>query len=172
MKSGWQTTRWFYFLADNGGLCRDTWRNKPETKIPGPKEDYSHVGPGWARRRTLSFPALQSSICHGKPVLPVAVAPLAKTFRPEPDRSSLSHHRLLATVLRIVGGRTIPASTRRLVEPTIPLGRANDCCRSSRAAATPHWQTKIYWHFGRPTVPLRHGLKLSPGTNTPKAGTL
>ena len=50
------------FLADNGGCAETPGGNNPE-HIPGPKEYYSHVGPGWATASNTPFRRYKQ-YCH------------------------------------------------------------------------------------------------------------
>ena len=50
------------FLADNGGCAETPGGNDPQ-QVPGPKEFYSHVGPGWATASNTPFRRYKQ-YCH------------------------------------------------------------------------------------------------------------
>ena len=50
------------FLADNGG-CAETPGGNDTAQVPGPKEFYSHVGPGWATASNTPFRRYKA-YCH------------------------------------------------------------------------------------------------------------
>ncbi|MCA9269922.1 MAG: arylsulfatase [Planctomycetales bacterium] len=47
------------FLSDNGGCAETPGGNDPQ-QVPGPKEFYSHVGPGWAHAQNTPFRRFKS----------------------------------------------------------------------------------------------------------------
>ena len=60
------------FLADNGG-CAETPGGEDPTRIPGPKEDYTHCGPGWAYAQNTPFRRFKQWVHEGGISTPLVV---------------------------------------------------------------------------------------------------
>jgi len=90
------------FLSDNGGCAETPGGNDPE-QVPGPREFYSHVGPGWAYLQNTPFRRYKSH-CHEGGVATPFVARWPKVIEAGSRSDSVGHIiDLLPTVLDAAG---------------------------------------------------------------------
>ncbi|NND96676.1 MAG: arylsulfatase [Pirellulaceae bacterium] len=90
------------FLADNGGCAETPGGNDPQ-QIPGPKEFYSHVGPGWATASNTPFRRYKQ-YCHEGGIATPLVARWPNSIEPGSRTDQVGHIiDLLPTFLDMAG---------------------------------------------------------------------
>ncbi|MFT5490038.1 MAG: arylsulfatase A-like enzyme [Limisphaerales bacterium] len=77
------------FLADNGG-CAETPGGNDPNQVPGPKEFYSHVGPGWATASNTPFRRYKQ-YCHEGGIATPLVARWPKAIKPGVRTEQVGH---------------------------------------------------------------------------------
>lgn len=77
------------FLSDNGGCAETPGGNNPK-QVPGPKEFYTHCGPGWAYAQNTPFRRYKSWSYEGGIATPL-VARWPKTIKPGTMTDQVGH---------------------------------------------------------------------------------
>ncbi len=77
------------FLTDNGG-CAETPGGNDPNQIPGPKEFYSHVGPGWATASNTPFRRYKQ-YCHEGGIATPLLARWPSTIEPGSRTDQVCH---------------------------------------------------------------------------------
>ena len=77
------------FLADNGG-CAETPGGNDPNQVPGPKEFYSHVGPGWATASNTPFRRYKQ-YCHEGGIATPLVARWPRAIKPGVRTDQVGH---------------------------------------------------------------------------------
>jgi arylsulfatase A-like enzyme len=115
------------FLADNGGCAETPGGNDPK-QIPGPKEFYTHVGPGWASASNTPFRRYKQYAHEGGIASPL-VARWPAAIRPGDRTNQVAH---IIDLLPILQG------TKRQAHPHLYWHWAGN-----RAVRQGHW--KLAW---------------------------
>ncbi len=138
------------FLSDNGG-CSETPGGNDPAQVPGPREFYSHVGPGWASASNTPFRRYKS-YCHEGGVSTPLVVRWPAVIQPENITNQVGHIiDFLPTFLDAAGAaypteyngnQIIPAEGKSL----LPIFQGEE--------REPH--EDIFWHWAG-TRGVRHG---------------
>ncbi len=109
------------FLSDNGACAETPGGTNPE-QIPGPKEFYSHVGPGWAHFQNTPFRKYKATSHEGGVATPF-VARWPKVIEAGSKNASAGHIiDLMPTFLEMAGGE-YPSEYGE--QPLLPLEGAS-----------------------------------------------
>lgn len=145
------------FLTDNGGCAETPGGTNPE-QIPGPKEYYTHVGPGWATASNTPFRRYKQ-YCHEGGIATPLVARWPAAIR-EGSRSAQVGHIIdfLPTFLEI-SGASYPERHPEFGEETIPVEGLSllPVFRGKERAAHDH----LCWHWSGNRAVRRGDWKLS-----------
>ncbi|MBG86023.1 MAG: arylsulfatase [Verrucomicrobiales bacterium] len=107
------------FLTDNGGCAETPGGNDPK-QIPGPREYYSHAGPGWASASNTPFRRYKQ-YCHEGGIATPLVARWPKTIKPGTRTDQVGHIiDFLPTFLEMAKA-DYPDRHPEFKEPTLPL---------------------------------------------------
>jgi arylsulfatase A-like enzyme len=77
------------FFSDNGG-CAETPGGNDPSQVPGPKEYYSHVGPGWATASNTPFRRYKA-YCHEGGIATPLIARWPKTIKAGSRSEQVGH---------------------------------------------------------------------------------
>lgn len=131
------------FLTDNGGCAETPGGNDPK-QIPGPKEYYSHVGPGWASASNTPFRRYKQ-YCHEGGIATPLVARWPKTIKPGSRTDQVGHIiDFLPTFLEMAKA-DYPAEHPEFKEPTLPLDGKSLLPVLQGRQRQPH--KYLYWHW-------------------------
>lgn len=132
------------FLADNGG-CAETPGGNDTAQVPGPKEYYSHVGPGWATASNTPFRRYKA-YCHeggiATPLLarwPTAIAAGQRT-------DQVGHIIDFLPTFLDMAKATYPQRHPAFDAPTLPLDGQSLLPVLKGDSRTPH--EYLYWYWG------------------------
>lgn len=140
------------FLADNGGCAETPGGNNPK-QIPGPKEYYSHVGPGWATASNTPFRRYKQ-YCHEGGIASPLVARWPKTIQPGTRSQQVCHIIDFLPTFLDMSGADYPGKHPAFGEPTIPLDGKTMLPVFEGRQRTPH--EYLYWHWSTNRA-VRHG---------------
>ena len=107
------------FLADNGG-CAETPGGNDSKQIPGPREYYSHVGPGWATASNTPFRRYKQ-YCHEGGIATPLVARWPATIKPGTRSNDVGHLIDLLPTFLDMADANYPDQHPAFDEKTIPL---------------------------------------------------
>ncbi|MCA9135241.1 MAG: arylsulfatase [Planctomycetales bacterium] len=131
------------FLADNGGCAETPGGNDPK-QVPGPKEFYSHVGPGWATASNTPFRRYKQ-YCHEGGIATPLLARWPKAIAAGSRTNQVGHIiDFLPTFLEL-SDTTYPKSHPEFFEETIPLEGKSLLPIFQGNERTPH--EYLYWHW-------------------------
>ncbi|MEM8954132.1 MAG: arylsulfatase [Verrucomicrobiota bacterium] len=131
------------FLADNGGCAETPGGSDPE-QIPGPKEFYTHVGPGWASASNTPFRRYKQYAHEGGIATPFVVRWPA-VIEPSDRTNQVGHIiDLLPTFLDVAKAK-YPETHPVFGEPTIPLEGRSLFPIFEGTLREPH--NHLFWHW-------------------------
>lgn len=131
------------FLADNGGCAEIPGGNDPK-QVPGPKEFYSHVGPGWATASNTPFRRYKQ-YCHEGGIATPLVARWPKTIKPASRTGQVGHIIDFLPTFLDMAGAAYPARHPAFGEGTIPLdGQTLLPILQGHERKPPD---ELYWHW-------------------------
>ena len=131
------------FLTDNGGCAETPGGNDPK-QIPGPKEFYSHVGPGWASASNTPFRRYKQ-YCHEGGIATPLVARWPKTIKPGSRTDQVGHIiDFLPTFLEMAKAE-YPDKHPEFGKRTIPLDGKSLLSVFQGKKRKPH--NHLYWHW-------------------------
>lgn len=140
------------FLADNGGCAETPGGNDPQ-QVPGPKEFYSHVGPGWATASNTPWRRYKQ-YCHEGGISTPLVVRWPAVIKPGSRTDQVGHIiDFLPTFLDIAGAE-YPAEHPEFSEPTIALDGLPMTPIFNGNERKPH--DYLYWHWSTNRA-VRHG---------------
>lgn len=131
------------FLSDNGGCAETPGGNDPK-QIPGPKEYYSHVGPGWATASNTPFRRYKQ-YCHEGGIATPLVARWPKVIQPGSLTQQVCHIIDFLPTFLDMSGTEYPESHPEFSEPTIPLDGKSMLPVLKGQNRQPH--DYLYWHW-------------------------
>ncbi|MEM7148033.1 MAG: arylsulfatase [Verrucomicrobiota bacterium] len=131
------------FLADNGG-CAETPGGNDPAQIPGPKEFYTHVGPGWASASNTPFRRYKQYAHEGGIATPFVVRWPA-VIEPNDRTNQVGHIIDLLPTFLDVAGADYPDSHPEFGEPTIPLEGRSLFPIFEGTTRDPH--DHLFWHW-------------------------
>ncbi len=105
------------FLSDNGGCAETPGGNNPE-QIPGPKEFYTHVGPGWAYAQNTPFRRYKQWVHEGGISTPFIVR-WPGHVKPDTLTNQVGHIIDILPTCADLGGTTYPKTYN--VEDILPV---------------------------------------------------
>ncbi|MCA9216886.1 MAG: arylsulfatase [Planctomycetales bacterium] len=107
------------FLADNGG-CAETPGGTDPNQIPGPRDFYAHVGPGWATASNTPWRRYKQ-YCHEGGIATPLLARWPNVIKPGSRTDQVGHIiDFLPTFLELANSE-YPTTHPVFAEPTIPL---------------------------------------------------
>lgn len=131
------------FLTDNGGCAEIPGGNDPK-QIPGPREYYSHVGPGWATASNTPFRRYKQ-YCHEGGIATPLVARWPRTIKPGSRTDQVGHIiDFLPTFLEMANA-DYPDRHPAFNEPTLPLDGKSLLPVLQGKQRKPHQY--LYWHW-------------------------
>lgn len=131
------------FLTDNGGCAETPGGNNPE-QIPGPKEYYTHVGPGWATASNTPFRRYKQ-YCHEGGIATPLVARWPATIKPGSHSNQVGHIiDFLPTFLDMANAK-FPDKHPEFDEQTIPLDGKTLLPVFKGEQRKPH--DNLFWHW-------------------------
>jgi len=131
------------FLADNGG-CAEIPGGVDPKQIPGPKDFYSHVGPGWATASNTPWRRYKQ-YCHEGGIATPLLARWPAVIQPGSRSDQVGHIiDFLPTFLEMAQA-DYPAAHPAFGEPTIPLdGRSLLPIFQGQQRAA---HDQLFWHW-------------------------
>lgn len=140
------------FLADNGGCAETPGGNDPK-QIPGPKEYYSHVGPGWATASNTPFRRYKQ-YCHEGGIATPLLASWPGVIESGSRCEQVGHIIDLLPTFLDMADATYPDVHPQFGEPTLPLEGKSLLPVLQGQQRTPH--EYLYWHWATNRA-VRHG---------------
>ena len=131
------------FLADNGGCAETPGGNDPK-QVPGPKEYYSHVGPGWATASNTPFRRYKQ-YCHEGGIATPLVARWPKTIKPGSRSDQVGHIIDLLPTFLDMARADYPGKHPVFGESTIPVDGISLLPVLQGKQRKPH--DYLYWHW-------------------------
>lgn len=107
------------FLTDNGGCAETPGGNDPQ-QVPGPKEYYSHVGPGWATASNTPFRRYKQ-YCHEGGIATPLVARWPNAIQPGKRTDQVGHIIDFLPTFLEMSGAAYPDNHPAFGKPTISL---------------------------------------------------
>jgi arylsulfatase len=107
------------FLADNGG-CAETPGGNDPAQVPGPKEFYSHVGPGWANASNTPFRRFKQ-YCHEGGIATPLLARWPAAIKSGTRSNQVGHIIDFLPTFMEMAGAEYPEKHPEFEQPTIPL---------------------------------------------------
>lgn len=107
------------FLTDNGGCAETPGGNTPE-QVPGPKEFYSHVGPGWATASNTPWRRYKQ-YCHEGGISTPLLARWPAAIEPGSRSNEVGHIIDFLPTFLDMAKAEYPSRHPAFNEPTIPL---------------------------------------------------
>lgn len=145
------------FLADNGG-CAETPGGNDPGQIPGPKEYYSHVGPGWATASNTPFRRYKA-YCHEGGIATPLVARWPAVIQPATRCEQVGHIIDFLPTFLDVAETGYPKNHPEFDQPTIPLDGKTLMPVFHGRQRQPH--DYLYWHWSTNRAVRRGDWKLS-----------
>ncbi len=131
------------FLTDNGG-CAETPGGNDPNQVPGPKEFYSHVGPGWATASNTPFRRYKQ-YCHEGGISTPLLARWPKTIEVGARSNEVGHIiDFLPTFLDMADAK-YPTEHPDFETTTIPLDGESLLPLFKGNGREPH--DYLYWHW-------------------------
>lgn len=131
------------FLADNGGCAEIPGGNDPK-QVPGPKEFYSHVGPGWATASNTPFRRYKQ-YCHEGGIATPLVARWPKAIQPGSRTDQVGHIIDFLPTFLDMAKADYPKKHPGFGEGTIPLDGKTLLPVLKGNERKPH--EHLYWHW-------------------------
>ncbi len=130
------------FLADNGGCPETPGGNDPKT-LPGPKEFYSHVGPGWAYAQNTPFRRYKATVHEGGISTPFIVRWPGK-IKPDTMTDQVGHIIDVLPTCAELAGATYPVEYNG--EAILPVEGLSLLPVFEAKTREPH--KTLYWEWG------------------------
>jgi arylsulfatase len=127
------------FLADNGG-CAETPGGNDPAQIPGPKEFYSHCGPGWAYAQNTPFRRYKQWVHEGGISTPFIVRWPGKV-KPDTMTSQVGHIIDVLPTCAEIAGTNYPKDP----ETTLPVDGLSLLPIFEGKTREPH--KTLYWEW-------------------------
>ncbi|MEC8826181.1 MAG: arylsulfatase [Verrucomicrobiota bacterium] len=132
------------FLSDNGA-CAETPGGNDTAQVPGPKEFYSHVGPGWATAQNTPFRRFKQ-YCHEGGIATPLVARWPEGIQPGSRTDQVGHIiDFLPTFLEMAGVE-YPDKHPDFEKQTLPLDGKSLLPVFKGREREPH--SEVYWYWG------------------------
>ena len=132
------------FLSDNGA-CAETPGGNDTVQVPGPKEFYSHVGPGWATAQNTPFRRFKQ-YCHEGGVATPLLARWPEGIKPGSRTDQVGHIiDFLPTFLEMAGVE-YPGKHPDFEKQTLPLDGKSLLPVLKGREREPH--SEVYWYWG------------------------
>lgn len=132
------------FLSDNGA-CAETPGGNDTVQVPGPKEFYSHVGPGWATAQNTPFRRFKQ-YCHEGGVATPLLARWPEGIKPGSRTDQVGHIiDFLPTFLEMAGAE-YPDKHPDFEKQTLPLDGKSLLPVLKGREREPH--SEVYWYWG------------------------
>ncbi|QTN33500.1 arylsulfatase [Akkermansiaceae bacterium] len=128
------------FLSDNGS-CSETPGGNDTAQIPGPKEFYSHVGPGWAHFQNTPFRKYKSTSHEGGIATPL-VARWPAAIKPGSRTDAVGHIIDFMPTFLAAAGTEYPGGEKLLPlegKSLLPLFKGEASIRSPDDTLFWHW---------------------------------
>ena len=131
------------FLTDNGG-CAETPGGNDPAQVPGPKEFYTHVGPGWATASNTPF-RRYTQYCHEGGIATPLVARWPSTIKAGTRTDQVGHIiDFLPTFLEMAGAN-YPENHPEFGVKTLPLDGLSLLPILKGKERQPH--ESLFWHW-------------------------
>ncbi len=131
------------FLADNGGCAETPGGNDPK-QIPGPREFYSHVGPGWATASNTPFRRYKQ-YCHEGGITTPLLARWPKAIQPGSRTNQVCHIIDFLPTFLDMAGASYPNQHPEFAKQTIDLDGKTMLPVLKGQQRRPH--DYLYWHW-------------------------
>jgi arylsulfatase A-like enzyme len=131
------------FIADNGGCAETPGGNDPQ-QVPGPREYYSHVGPGWATASNTPFRRYKTYAHEGGISSPL-VARWPAVIRPGDRTNQVGHIIDLLPTFLDMAEADYPDQHPEFKEPTLPLEGISLLPIFQGTKRKPHQD--LFWHW-------------------------
>ena len=132
------------FLSDNGA-CAETPGGNDTVQLPGPKEFYSHVGPGWATAQNTPFRRFKQ-YCHEGGVATPLLARWPEGIKPGSRTDQVGHIiDFLPTFLEMADVE-YPDKHPDFEKQTLPLDGKSLLPVLKGREREPH--SEVYWYWG------------------------
>ncbi|TWT80253.1 Arylsulfatase [Planctomycetes bacterium CA13] len=145
------------FLADNGGCAETPGGNDPK-QVPGPKDFYSHVGPGWATASNTPFRRYKQ-YCHEGGIATPLLARWPASIKPGSRCEQVGHIIDLLPTFLDIAGADYPDEHPAFGEQTIPLDGKSLLPTLKGQQRQPHHY--LYWHWATNRAVRRGDWKLA-----------
>ncbi len=145
------------FLADNGG-CAETPGGDDPSQVPGPREYYSHVGPGWATASNTPFRRYKQ-YCHEGGIATPMVARWPATITPGTRADQVGHIIDFLPTFLDIAGADYPAAHPEFGEDTLPLEGKSLLPVFQGKKRVPH--EYLFWHWSTNRAARKDNWKLA-----------
>lgn len=132
------------FLTDNGACAETPGGNDPK-QIPGPKEYYTHVGPGWASAQNTPFRRYKQ-YCHEGGVATPLVARWPDSIEAGTRTDQVGHIIDFMPTFLEMAGASYPDRHPEFDKDTLPLDGKSLLPVLEGKEREPH--AELFWHWG------------------------
>ena len=132
------------FLSDNGA-CAETPGGNDTAQVPGPKEFYSHVGPGWATAQNTPFRRFKQ-YCHEGGIATPLVARWPEGIKPGSRTDQVGHIIDFLPTFLEMAGIEYPDKHPDFEKQTLPLDGKSLLPVFKGREREPH--SEVYWYWG------------------------
>lgn len=131
------------FLADNGG-CAETPGGNDTNQVPGPREFYSHVGPGWATASNTPFRRYKQ-YCHEGGIATPLLARWPKTIASGSRTQQVGHIIDFLPTFLEMASTEYPEIHPQFAKTTLPIEGKSLLPIFEGNKRDPH--EYLYWHW-------------------------
>jgi arylsulfatase A-like enzyme len=131
------------FLSDNGGCAETPGGNDPK-QVPGPKEFYSHVGPGWATASNTPWRRYKA-YCHEGGIATPLLARWPSTIKAGIQTNQVGHIIDFLPTFLDMAKAEYPEKHPQFGEKTLPLEGKTLLPILAGEQREPH--DELYWHW-------------------------